>query len=123
MTLFSTTETASQPRKKAPTSYQYYSGRHKGRKNSTPAVEAIFLPSEKIRSYGFMCGEVLRFNIYHDDPRFEDCASLVARIIEENLFIRVSYSKDDRGLATLIVDPKKKGDWEDKSGWYKQNAE
>lgn len=120
MTLFKNTETASEPRKKAPTSFQYYSSKIKGRLKTTPAVEAIFMPSGNIRSYGFMCGECLRFNVYSDDPRFEECEALVKNIVENDLLVRVAYSKDDRGLATLTVDSNSKACWELRDGYYKR---
>lgn len=120
MTLFRNTDTASEPRKKAPTSFQYYSSKEKGRLKTTPAVEAIFMPNGNIRSYGFMCGECLRFNVYADDPRFEECEELVKNIVQNDLLVRVAYSKDDRGLATLTVDAEKKAYWQLRDGYYKR---
>jgi len=118
MSAFTKKSTPAESRPKAPTSYQFFKDATSGQKKSTPSVEAIFEPSGDIKSYGFMCS-MMRFNIYQDDERYEECADLVAKVTSEGLMLRIIYDQSERGLATLKIDSKKRCTWIQKGNrWY-----
>lgn len=110
MSVFQNRGEASQPRPKAPTSYQYYSTATTAQKKVTPPVELVFPPSGDIKSWGFVSG-IVRFNIYPEDARYEECQAIVTMAIQNHHLLRIVYSPEERGLATLDVCKKKKAEW------------
>lgn len=119
MSAFSKKNTASEPQPKAPTSYEFYKGGTSGRLKTTALVRLIFPPNQvEIQSWGFVANTV-RLNIYSSDPRFEECLSLVNLVVENGWGLRIVYSENDRGLATLDFDKKKRVVYNQKAWFWK----
>lgn len=110
MSAFQNRGEASAPRPKAPTSREYFLKATSAQKKVTPAVEVVFPPSGDIKSWGFVSG-IVRFNIYPEDARYEECQALVTMAVENHHLLRIVYSPDERGLATLDICKKKKAEW------------
>lgn len=121
MSAFSKKSDPSQTRQKAPTSYQFFKEATKLQRRPKHAVEVIFEPTEKMTSWGFCCF-AMRFNIYKEDARFEECPAIVQEAVKEGWMLRIVYDESERGLATLEFDKKYKGKW-NKTGnrWWFQD--
>lgn len=110
MSVFKATGTGSESRPKAPTSYEFFKDATSGQKKLTLPVTTVFTPSGDIGSWGFF-SEKVRFNIYKEDPRYEECLALVNTSVENGHLLRIVYAPEEKGLATLTICPKKKASW------------
>lgn len=110
MSAFSKKSDPSAQRPKAPTSYQFFKSATKAQQKLRPAVEAIFEPTEKMKSWGFCCPQ-MRFNIYEEDVRFSECPTIAQEAVANGWMLRIVYDESERGLATLEFDKKLKGEW------------
>lgn len=110
MSVFKAVNTGEQPRPKAPTSYEFFKDATTGQKKLRPSVEVVFPPSGDISSWGFVSSN-MRFNVYRDDPRYDECLTLINLAVQNNHLLRIVYAPTERGLATLEVCKKKKGEW------------